>query len=256
MNTFAVMISISKILLAPLVGMTAFFAFWRKRQFETGVWKSVEFELPTIAVLSSEDHRSVPVWSFVQVMLRRYDHQGALLVDKRAAKYRALSIEPMADAEYFDQITTPTNLGAAYAYANNPVIAMSESVAMFPEEDCFVIPKQKLYNEVRHHLAILTMDVVQPYWEESYWPVGGRFEALKGLNAIDVVLFTFSGSVPDFKFWRDKTLVFCHPEVVVAFLELDSMNDEEVKNVYYSTDGSEFVADRDTFESLFINLLF
>ncbi|WP_143519929.1 hypothetical protein [Reichenbachiella sp. 5M10] len=246
---------LSHVILYPLSLLTRFFAFWRKRQFDVGTWKSVEFELPTVAILSIKDENTRPVLVYLSELFRSAGLGEFVMVEQKTAKELGLVGLPVEGAEYVTQSAmSPTS--DALVYKGSPVLPMSESVSLYPGRDVFVLTKHKLMSEVRHQRVILVTSVNRLFWEEEMWPIGSRFESTRMLSSVDFVLYTYTGERPDEVYWREQAQCWCHASVEVVLIQMSSGEHSLVQSVYYCGDQSENIEDHDTFERLFINSLF
>ncbi|UXP32445.1 hypothetical protein N6H18_00450 [Reichenbachiella agarivorans] len=245
-----------KLLLYPWALMTGFFACWRKRQFEMGVWKSVAFELPTLAILCNPEDNILPTLHWLDQTLRKNNHQPTVLMHQSISRQLGFENQTLEGAEYIHPVLhTRTDL-KAFAYRNSPVLPMSESVSLYPDHDVFALIKTKLHNEVRHEVSVLLSWVDRPYWKEKFWPIGNRFESMVNLRDVAIVMFSFTSPLPDFAKCVHEARQYCGEQVQVVFLELESDDACAVKRLYYSEDQTEFIEDHDTFGRMFITSLF
>lgn len=237
-------------LLKPLGWVTLVSARVRRRMFVMGRWKSVEFELPTVAILNN-----LSINSLIQSL--RYldellENSTVCFLPRLPLLNAGLKLEPIEGGSYTTRLEVNHKV---MGYRQSLVLAVSECFVLFPQMKNILVPTKKINFEIRQAANLLLTRADQPFWKERLWPLGNRLESIACLKEMGVIVLLFSKEM-DFYVLDRKARELANEDVLVCFVqESESMN-LETQQVYYSKDGSEFGSDRDTFVRLFINSLF
>ncbi|MCV9389464.1 hypothetical protein [Reichenbachiella ulvae] len=248
--SFAVMEWIAKMLLLPFTWITLIMARWRRIMFKTGRWKSVEFELPTIAVL--HHFRTQQLLTYLPFLNNLMDGGSISFIPRLSLLNAGETLDPIDGANYS---TLRKGDSKVIGYRQSMVLAVSECFALYSDMKSILVPTRKLNFEIRQQSNLLLTSSERLFWNETMSPVGNRLEPLNQLHCIDVCLI-FYKELADLIAIDQEARSFCGKETLVCFVRESSAINQETMEVYYSPDGSEFATDRDTFVRLFINSLF
>ncbi len=211
---------ILKLIFAPLRALSVWKLGLRKKMFDSGRWKSVEFEFPVLAVdgfnhevdfslilLLNESLQSQGVNSFS--LLNRAQSKGLKLLKKNEEYLHLIRIEDRSFAFSF----------------RNALLAISE-LAMTQEEIESVILSQRFQGVVRPAIRVLVVDFNGPFFEDDYWPNGRLMESRRQAMNADFVLVT-GGDTIDSAF-LDRLKDHISDQVLIGWVGRDNLSIETV----------------------------
>lgn len=236
----------------PLVLVVRLVVAWRHRMFEIGRWKSVTFELPTVALLHNLKMREL--LTFLDRFTSWVDQDSSVFIPRLTALNEKLSLERIEGAYYISRIKDTGTSMRCLAVRDSLVLGLSESVVQFPEQSLFLIPADKMDFEVRQDNTLLLCRSDQLLWEDDYWPLGSRRESLERLAQANVCLIVdYKGLAVEELF--SNTRAFLGEDTLILLVKAEDEASLAEGDLYYSEYGSDFAMDRDTFVGLLNNSL-
>lgn len=149
--------------------------------FKRGIWKSVEFELPVIAI-SSLSTVSIPVSHLKAV-------QGCLagavlMLSPKMTRAYGLSVQ----SEQEDLVNLKAlDSSNSYVYSHL-LLGISELSVVNQEVRAVILPGHKFISEVRPALRILMVNTDDLLLDEALWPVGKRTSIWDEVRLSDMVI--------------------------------------------------------------------
>lgn len=217
--------------------------------FDLGIWKSVEFDVPTYYVGSIGKEKSLEISICIQQILNRNNVKCAIHVKPDFVKGN-FSINEEQSHLYYSSLINNTSEGYKGIFSSqDKILGMSEFLQFNEGTACILFDDAYSINEIRPHVRILISSYNLLFTKDKIAPMGALKDRVINANKADAILIVdcpFHSTDDSFEKRISEEI---NADCPIFLLRSSTNNNDSDK----SSDRIEFIKDRDNFERLILN---
>jgi len=225
---------------------------FRRKMFELGRWKSVEFEIPTLSIVNESNTLDFDTMNWISSILYDRNYKSYLFTHLIEFDPAGLVLEPYDNCDYLMRVKG--RKGTHFSYYDtrfSKILGMSEAYVQFEDLEAFIVYESKFHTEIRSDIKILIIDSANESIGASIWPLSSRKHAKEDLSKVDFVIINTDEVIID-----DSWLAFIESLdsscCVTTISSSNKISTENLEVAEYLPQQIDIIVDHDTFGRLLI----